>query len=127
MSNHFPKDIHHSLDMLKLNAELLALVWAQLDKDVSLCGLSGFSEVKKSDVDVFLNDLTSFVAKIKAHDQQWASLVYRVDLPSNVDYSSMSTDEMASLFAMRALQKVWLRKHFSAENDIQDDGHFLWH
>lgn len=123
--NKLPQHFNLSIDSLELDKNQLEGVWNQLDKDVSLCGLTGFSNVRKSGLNEFLADFNGFLTKIQKNNQDWMNLIYRIDLPSNVDILSLSTKEIASLFTLRAFQKVWLRQQFSSGNDIQRDSSFL--
>ena len=95
------------------NNDLLIAISNQLSKDVSLCGLQGFSNVRYSNFFDFFQDLSGFIHKTRIDSNAWLSLLYRIDLPKQIDSQSQSDEEMAIFFIVRTIQKIKFRKQFS--------------
>lgn len=120
MSKHptFPTLEYKSLlEEVASNNALLLAIWNQLDKDVSLCGLQGFSSVRYSNFSEFFSDLKDYISELRKDKYGWLSLIYRIDLPKQLDVDAESDDNMAALFIMRTIHKIKLRKQFSGSTE----------
>lgn len=91
-------------------------VWRQLEKDTLMSGIATFPTKLPLSFEAMIDVLDPFISGLKNNKHQWDALAYRVDLPSSIEIWSLDTREVARLFVLRSLQKVWLRAHYSPNN-----------
>lgn len=91
-------------------------VWKQLEKDAVMSGIAGFPAKLPVSFETMIDVLDPFIIGLKNNKHQWDALIYRVDLPSSIELRDLDTREIARLFVLRSLQKVWLRAHYSPIN-----------
>lgn len=106
-------DIQNQFQKCMKDLNWLTKTSEQLQKDFQLSGL--FLELNS---DIFnLNDLAIQVEfaleNVKKNNQQFEQLLYRVDLPIQLNATNLSTDSLADVLILRSFQKVWLRQHYS--------------
>ena len=114
--------------MLKVNSyrgvsisqpEILKEVIRQLNKDIAMCGFEGeFSE--NSTLENLLENFTKWVVeKLEHDDSQLLNFLYRVDVKQEKIYANDGNPQDNFVFRVleRELQKIVLRREFSAPNN----------
>ncbi len=94
-------------------AELRVECWNQLKKDFDLSGIPNFPVVCPKELNSIIDSLSSFIRNAKNKTTNWDNVNYRIDMPQEIDYSSLSEHEYAQLLLWRIFQKVWIRRNYS--------------
>jgi hypothetical protein len=102
----------HLLD--SKNRKLLEECWIQLAKDFNLAGISDFPASKPVDLNALISILIEFITSPKNKTTNWDSVNYRVDIPSEIDCSMLSSENYARLLFIRVFQKVWFRHQYQS-------------
>lgn len=102
-------------ELIKIDDQaLICEVWQQLRKDFMLAGIIGLPEEIPSSSNNLIFILQAFITKVKNKITNWDNLNYRIDIPSSIDFVTLSDQEYAQVLAYRVLQKIWIRKQFSS-------------
>ncbi|MEZ4721586.1 MAG: hypothetical protein R2813_06870 [Flavobacteriales bacterium] len=96
-----------------LSVELREATWQQLAKDARLSGSSSFPEHVPDNLPEMMKVVASFIKAVKSNNMLWFNIKYHIDLPTSLNFESMTDSVVAKLMIYRSLQKVWLRKQLS--------------
>lgn len=109
----FHVEIQNQFQICMKDLDWLTKTSEQLQKDFQLSGLSLDFGEKVLELDELTSRVERALENVKKNNQQFEQLLYRVDLPIELNATSLSTDSLAEVLILRSFQKVWLRQHYS--------------